>query len=81
MRILLWLACAIIGAFAAMFLTGLLGYLICLLIVRVTGDQSRMQLMWLFYAAAFIAMPAGFLVVLFAGFRVERRREQEQRAG
>ena len=79
MRILLWLVCAIVGAFSAMFLTGLLGYLLCLLIVRITGDQSRMQFMWIFYATGFIAMPVAFVVILIVGARMERRREQDQR--
>ena len=79
MRTLLSLAIAIIGAIAAMFLVGLLGYLLCFLIVWITGDQSRWQLMWLVYASAVITLHVAFPAILVVEAYREKKREQDQR--
>jgi hypothetical protein len=70
----LWVTLAVVGALVAPFLVGLLGFLVCLLVARISGDPGYMQWMWFVYVVAIVSTPVVFVGVMIAGVRSANRR-------
>jgi hypothetical protein len=77
LHLILGVACAVVGAVLAPVLTFCVGFLSCWVVTWVAGDQNYMNLMYVVWVLAILAMPAGFVGTAIALDRLMKRRAQQ----
>jgi MFS family permease len=73
------ITCAITAAVISPLLVGLLGWLLCRLMVTITGNPNLWDWMWPVYVIAMAASPLAFLAVLWVSTRIILKRERQRK--